>query len=266
LPYCRKCGNLLDEHASFCPKCGTPVIQQAPQAHRTGNSRPFPIIPIVVVVGVLILALVLVPLFLGHWNPLGTIVGSGNQVTENRQFSDFSSVSVSSGFAFIITQSDSFSVKTTTNENIQNYIQVSKSGDTLSVGLKPGYSIATSILRVEIAMPTLNRLELSGGTHGTASGFISTNNFEIDASGGSGVQIQGQATDLIVNGSGGSQLNLSDFSVRNADVNLSGGAQTEINASGRIDANISGGSQLYYSGNPTLGNINRSGGATIQKR
>ena len=201
----------------------------------------------------LVLALVLVPLFLGHWNPLGTIVGSGNQVTENRQFSDFSSVSVSSGFAFVITQSDSFSVKTITNENIQNYIQVSKSGDTLSVGLKPGYGIATSTLRVEIAMPVLNRLELSGGAHGNAEGFVSTNNFEIDASGGSVVQIQGQVNDLIVNSSGGSQLNLSDFSVRNADVNLSGGAQVEINASGRIDANLSGGSQLHYSGNPTLG-------------
>jgi hypothetical protein len=219
-----------------------------------------------VVVGVLILAVVLVPLFLGYWNPLGVIVGSGNQVTENRQFSDFSSVSVSSGFAFVVTESDSYSVKTITDDNIQNYVQVSKSGDTLSVGLKPGYGISTSTLRVEIAMPSLNRLELSGGVHGSAEGFVSTNNFEIDASGGSVVQIQGKANDLIVNGSGGSQLNLSDFSVRNAYVNLSGGTQAEISPSGRIDANLSGGSQLYYSGNPTLGNINSSGGATIQKR
>jgi hypothetical protein len=266
MPYCRKCGAQLEEQAGFCPKCGTPVNQQAPQSYRTRRNSPFPIALIAVIAGVLILALVLVPLFLGQWSPLGTIVGSGQVVTQNQPFSDFSSVSFSSGFEFAITQSNSFSVKTTTDENIQNYIQISKSGDTLAVELKPGYSITTSTLSVEISMPRLSRLELSGGAHGNATGFVSTNNFEIDASGGSRVQMQGQASDLTVNASGGSQLSLFNYTVRNANVDLSGGSQAEINPGGRIDANLSGGSHLFYSGNPTLGNINVSGGATIERR
>jgi len=215
---------------------------------------------------VLIFALVLIPLFLGLWSPFGTIVGSGQVVTQNKSFSDFTSVSVSSGFAFVITQSNAFSVKTVTDDNLQNYIQISKSGNSLSVGIKLGYSITPSTLRVEISMPSLSRLELSGGAHGNAAGFVSTNNFAIDASGGSVVRIQGQASDLTINASGGSQLNLSDFAIRNVNVNLSGGSQAEIDPSGRIEGNLSGGSQLFYSGNPTLGNINVSGGATIGRR
>jgi hypothetical protein len=78
--------------------------------------------------------------------------------------------------------------------------------------------------------------------------------------------MKGQANDITVNASGGSQLNLSNFASRNANVDLSGGSQAQIDASGRIDANLSGGSHLFYSGNPTLGNINVSGGATIEKR
>jgi hypothetical protein len=266
MPYCKKCGAQLDEQARFCPKCGTPVNQQVPQSYRTRRNSPFPIALIAVIAGVLVLAFVLVPLFLGQWSPLGTIVGSGHRVTQNQPFSDFSSVSVSSGFEFAITQSNSFSVKTTTDENLQNYIQISKSGDTLAVELKPGYSITTSTLRVEISMPSLSRLALSGGAHGSASGFVSTNNFEIIASGGSRVQMQGQAGDLTINASGGSQLNLSNCTVMNANVDLSGGSQAEISSSGRIDANVSGGSHLFYSGNPTLGNINVSGGATVERR
>ena len=266
MPYCRKCGAQLDEQARFCPKCGTPVNQQAPQFEARRRISPFPIYLIPVIVGVLILAFVVVPLFSGQWSPLGTVIGSGHVVTQNQPFSDFTSVSISNGFAFVITQSNSFSVKTTTDDNLQSYIQVSKSSDTLSVKLKPGYSVTPSTLSVEISMPTLNRVELSGGTHGSASGFVSTNNFGIDASGGSQVDMQGQASDLTVNASGGSQLHLYNFAVRNANVNLSGGSQTEISPSGRIDANLSGGSHLFYAGNPTLGNINASGGAAISKR
>jgi hypothetical protein len=266
MPYCRKCGSQLDEQARFCPKCGTPVSQQAPQSYGTKRNTPFPVALVAVIVGALILAFILVPLFLGQWSPLGTILGSGHTVTQDQPFSDFTSVSISSGFEFVITQSNSFNVKTTTDDNIQNYIQISRSGDTLTVELKPGYSITTSTLRAEISMPNLSRLELSGGAHGKAKDFVSTNDFEIDASGGSQLQMQGQANDLTVNASGGSQLNISNFKVRNANVDLSGGSQTEISPSGRIDASLSGGSHLFYSGNPTLGNINVSGGATIEKR
>jgi len=266
MPYCMKCGAELDEQMRFCPKCGTPVGQRAPRYERARRSSPFPIVLIAVIAGTLFFGLILAPFLLGHWSPLGTIVGSGHPVTQNQPFSDFTSVSVSSGFAFAITQASSFSVKTTTDDNLQNYVQVSKSGSTLTVELKPGYSITTSALSVEISMPSLRRLDLSSGAHGSAMGFVSSNNFELDASGGSRVVMQGQANDLTANASDGSQLNLSDFTVRNANVNLSGGSQAEINASDRLDCNLSGGSHLFYSGNPTLGNINVSGGATIEKR
>ena len=265
MPYCGKCGAQLEEQARFCPKCGTQVNQNAPKFEGRKRNNSFPI-AIGVIVFVVVLSFVLFSQFQGQWSPLGTIIGSGHPVSQNQPFSDFSSVSVSSGFKFVITQSNSFNVNTTTDENLQNYIQVSKSGDTLSVGLKPGYSVTASILSVEISMPTLSRLELSGGANGNVEGFVSTNNFKIDASGGSRVQMQGKANDLTVDASGGSQLDLSNFAVRNVNVNLSGGSITEINLNGIIDADLSGGSHLFYSGNPIIRNISISGGATIERR
>ncbi len=265
MPYCKKCGSQIDEQARFCPVCGNPV-NQIPIQPAVRRNRPFPIfLVVIIVVGVVVFGLILVPFLMGLWNPFGTIVGSGNVVTQNQPFSDFSVVRVSSGFDFTITQSNTFSVKTTTDENIQSYLQVSKSGNTLTVGLKPGYGITTTTLRVQITMPSLSRLEISGGTHGTAEGFISTVGFEIDASGGSRAQVSGRASDLVATASGGSQIDSSDFAVTNANVNLSGGSQANVNASGTINGDLSGGSRLFYSGNPNISNITVSGGSTILK-
>ena len=266
MPFCRKCGNQLDEQASFCPKCGTPVSPLAPPAYAARRRRTYPYAPFAVIAGVLFFAFILFMAFSYSWIPFGTIVGSGNLVAQDRSFSGFSSVGISSGFSFTIKQSSSYSVRTIADDNIQNYIQISQSGDTLSVGFKPGYGVTTSFLQVEISMPSLSRLELSGGAHGNVTGFISTSNFGVDASGGSRVLVKGQANDLTINASGGSLLDLLDFAVRNANVNLSGGSRADVDASGRIDANLSGGSHLYYLNNPTLGSINVSGGATIEKR
>ncbi len=239
----------------------------ASSTYATRRRKTNPYVPAAVIGGALLLALILFWAFSSSLlHPFGSVVGSGNVVTQNRSFSGFSSVGISSGFQFVITQSNTYNVRTIADDNIQNYIQISQEGSSLSVMLKPGYSITTSTLRVEISMPSLSRLELSGGVRGSVTGFVSANNFVLDSSAGSKVQMEGQANDLTISSSAGSQLDLSEFAVRNAFVNLSGGATADIDASGRIDANLSGGSHLYYSGNPELGRINVSGGATISRR
>ena len=88
----------------------------------------------------------------------------------------------------------------------------------------------------------------------------------LSLSGGSGVTIKGEANDLTIDASGGSQLELSSFLVNNANINLSGGSQGTIKLDGTLDANLSGGSHLWYIGNPTKGDINISGGSTIEKK
>jgi hypothetical protein len=41
LPYCRKCGNKLEDYDRFCPKCGTPAITTPPAAP-SSPARPVP--------------------------------------------------------------------------------------------------------------------------------------------------------------------------------------------------------------------------------
>jgi predicted membrane protein len=43
LPYCRRCGNPLDEDARFCPKCGTSVVTFIPPATAVPAKPPKPL-------------------------------------------------------------------------------------------------------------------------------------------------------------------------------------------------------------------------------
>jgi len=109
-------------------------------------------------------------------------------------------------------------------------------------------------------------INLEGASHlkGTVT---ASENAKLIISEASNVELTGEARNLHVEiCSGASVLELSNFSVNNADVNLSGVSSATIKLNGRLDANISGASQLYYIGEPTMGDINTSGGSTISKK
>mgnify|MGYP001059219324 CR=1 FL=1 len=77
----------------------------------------------------------------------GVVKGSGNLKTEIFNFSDFTRVDVSSAFEAEIAQSGSYSVSITADDNLLEYIRVSKEGQTLKVGLKTITSLGPVTLK-----------------------------------------------------------------------------------------------------------------------
>jgi len=76
-----------------------------------------------------------------------------------------------------------------------------------------------------------------------------------NGSGGSHVTLSGSADSIDIKGSGGSHYNLQDYSVSDADINLSGGSHANVHVNGTLNVDISGGSEVSYTGEPTLGDI-----------
>ena len=231
---------------------------------------------IVIIVVVSVVGVALAAIIFGFWHPFGSyVVGSGNLVTKDYDFGDFTIVEVGGGFEVEINQSDSYSISITADDNLFeqrmlflqfDHIEVSKSGNTLRIGLKLGYTYDFLTLRAIITTPDLQELQLSGGTHGIVGGFSSSHDFVLELSGGSAIVLQGAADSLLIGASGGSQLELSDFQVHDASVSLSGGSRATINLDGRLDADLSGGSHLWYMGEPTMGDIQTSGGSSVQEK
>ncbi len=134
-------------------------------------------------------------------------------------------------------------------------------------------------------MPQLNGLTVSGASRGdvydfssaedvdiTVSGASRVNgdmtagNIEFDISGASRIQLEGSANDMVAAVSGASRLNLGSFTVNNANVGFSGASSGTVNLDGRLDADLSGASRLWYIGEPTTTDINTSGASTVSKK
>ena len=271
MTYCRHCGAELEENAKFCSRCGTPVAMQAVErketvVHKRGSMSPWAIAGIVVVALVLITAFIAIPLLLGGLFPFSRVIGSGSLQTQEKALSDFAIVDVGSGFKVNITQANSYRIIIRADDNLFDYIQVTKAGDTLTIRLQPGLSFQTSTLYAEIAMPDLQEVQFSGGVNGTVAGFVLSHDFRAELSGGSTIRMTGEANNLVAACSGGSGLELSEFAVNNATIEFSGVSHGTINVDGRLDADLSGGSQLFYIGNPTLGDISTSGGSAVSPK
>jgi len=240
------------------------------------------IIIIVLVAAVAVLCTLLI-LNLRGWP--GGLVGSGNLETEEYAFTNFTEVEISTAFEFEIQQSSSYNISVTADDNVMEYVQVSQVGQTLKIGLRTVPRFWSVTLRVSVTMPEIRGLTVSGASRGdiydfsstedldiTASGASRVNgdiiagNVEFDISGASTIQLEGSANDMVAGVSGASRLNLGGFTVNNADVDFSGASSGTINLDGRLDADLSGASRLWYIGEPTMGTINTSGASTISKK
>jgi len=256
-----------------------------------------------VIVAALVMALLTSGLLAGCGGV--TITGSGNLKTEIFNLSDFTRVEVGTAFEVEVVQSGSYSVEVTVNDNLFKYVDVSREGETLKISLTTVTLLGPKTLKAKVAMPELRGLDFSGATRGTVSGFSSTKNLDIevsgastvdlvemsagdakfevsgaskvtgditigdaefDVSGASTVQLEGSASDIVAEVNGASHVKLAGFPVNNANVNLGGASTGTVNTAGRLDADLSGASKLSYIGEPTMGNINTSGGSTLSRK
>ena len=233
----------------------------------------------------------------------GSIVGRGPVETHTQDFNGFTKLEISTTFNIEVVRDSAYSVSVSTNQNIFDYLDFSKDGDTLKIKLKSGsYTVAS--LKARVTMPDLVSLDVSGASHATLSGFttsqavkftasgastidlnsikcgdvtanisgaskingsLESGNTSFDISGASNVNLSGSGQKLDVISSGASHITLKDFSTSTAKINFSGASSGDVNTSGRLDVSLSGASSLKYYGTATLGDVNVTGVSSLNK-
>jgi hypothetical protein len=211
--------------------------------------------------------------------------GSGVLVTQEMNLSGFKRLVISHAFEADVTQSDTYSVLITVDDNLVDHLDVSKRGDTLYVGMDDISLFGNATLRATITMPTLEGVEASGASKVTVSGFRSSGRLDLEASGASSIQgeiycgniqvrVSG-ASSVTLDGSGGngdigvsgaSRARLEGFALQDVDVEASGASSATVNAAGTLDAEASGASTILYVGNPRLGRIEESGASSVKPK
>ena len=211
------------------------------------------------------------------------VTGSGHVISQTFNFSDFNKVRISYGFTAEVKKSNTYGIEVTADDNLFDYISVKKDGDTISIGLKSG-SYGQSHLQATIMMPSLRGIELSDGGRTEINGFSSSDdlsiklsdgtklsgsltagNVNITLTDGSRIELEGSAKDIKIISHDGSRAYLENFSVANTDLYIGDGSTLTINVTGTLNADLSAGSHVTYKGNPTLGVIKKSSGATLTK-
>ena len=213
--------------------------------------------------------------------------GSGQPVTQEYDLAGFDGIAASHGFQVTLKPGDGFAVKVTADDNLTDYLMVDKRGDLLRIGLdnSSGRWFGSTTLRAEVTLPTLRKVELSGGSTASMTGFPPVDAFVGDLSGGSRLQgdvtaedvsltgsggsrfvLAGGAESLTVNGSGGSRADVEELVAQQVSVELSGGSQASVQAARELNYTLSGGSRVNYSGDPAIGRSDASGGSKAEKK
>jgi hypothetical protein len=181
--------------------------------------------------------------------PGGETIITGEVITEELPFEGFTGVDIGSAFEVEITRADTFSVVIRADESLYDYVEVSKSGDTLKIYLKPhhiftDFTIGAKVLKAEITMPVLDELTLSGATTGAVTGFDSTRNLKLNVSGASALEIiNGGFGDIECEVSGASSVS-GNMTADDIEMEISGASSVELGGiAGDLNLEVSGASR-----------------------
>ncbi|MFC2004441.1 head GIN domain-containing protein, partial [Chloroflexota bacterium] len=162
--------------------------------------------------------------------------GLGNIVTEEKEFADFTYVEIEGIFEVKIDQSDSFSTTVSADNNLSDYVTVSKEGDTLRICLSPrhtftDFTLPIRTLKAVITMPELYGLNLSGASKGTITGFKSTHDFSLGVSGASSLNMKDMEVGHAVFDVSGASKVSGTMNCKDARFEVSGASKVELEGS-----------------------------------
>jgi hypothetical protein len=229
--------------------------------------------------------------------------------TKEFNYSGFNRINIRFAMEVEITRADAYSVVITGADMLTDNIEVTLEGDKLVIGYKLNFvSFFTAPFTramARITLPDLRELNITGAARGAVRGFQSANDFTLQVSGASRLdlaemsvgnlkmefsgasridgqikaagdtdihvtgatrlELHGEARNLQVEATGASRIDLERFPVHDARYRLTGASRGSINLNGKLDVDLEGASTLEYVGQATMGNVKVTGASTLKK-
>jgi hypothetical protein len=218
----------------------------------------------------------------------GLTRGTGPVVSEDRTVSTFTQVDVSGEGTLVISQGDVPSLTIEAQQNVLDRLETSVSGDTLRIEHRWhwfgfGAFWGSEPITYHLTVPDLSAIKLSGAVAVRGEGSLDAEEFVIECSGSSDVNLEMRADSVRVNTSGSADITLAgqvdtvvfdssgstkilarDLASRIATIDCSGSSDIEVNASEQLNVNASGSSTVSHVGDPVL-NTNISGSGEVRR-
>jgi hypothetical protein len=226
------------------------------------------------------LALLPISILLNSCN-VNCISGSGRQVTEDRSLVAFTKVEFGGTIKLKIRQDSLPFMRITADDNIQKLIKTQINGEVLKIEMDGDFCNTGEII-IELGSKQWKGIKASGDTKIMTENQINTNEFDLDlsgssevdldlmtaifraeSSGSSKINLKGQARKSDINLSGASEINAFDFVVGDYDIKSSGASKCAINVLNSLKINSSGASEVLYKGYPKEIVNDKSGSSTL---
>ena len=237
--------------------------------------------PIGIIVGVIIVVIIFL---FGVSYAFGR--GSGNVVTETRDVSDFTKISLSGMGNLYLEQGDSESLNIEAEDNIIEKMDIRVENDTLKINYKRTGWVwniwPTEDINFYVGIKDIEDIKISGsGSMNSESLTFESLELDISGSGNADLTVNGTSIDSNVSGSGKFDLDgtITDQKVKisgsgkyfakgltsdTADVRISGSGTIELNVENELDVDISGSGKVRYLGSPEI-NQEISGSGSIEQ-
>jgi hypothetical protein len=227
------------------------TITSAP--HHGGKEAHRSRLPFIVLIAGLILAAIGVALVLcdsGGGSSGTTVQGSGIAATQTRAVAPFSSLDLAGSNIVNITVGAPQSVVVHADTNLLRDVTTQVAAGTLIIGDTGGSFTARSPMSVQVSVPSLTALRLSGSGQISVTG-ISTPRLTVSLPGSGMLTAAGTATQLYVTLDGSGEAQLGQLIARDVHVVVSGSGLVQLTATTSLDAAVPGTGTILYSGNPS---------------
>jgi len=197
------------------------------------------------------------------------VKGNGNQRTENRSASNFSSVSSFGEYDVYLTQDSNYSVQVEADENLMPYIETVVNGDVLEIRTREGYWLSHHHnLKVHISAPNFTKVKTFGsGNIISENKLNNTSAIELQVSGSGDVKVELNAPEVRAQLSGSGNINLngetktfsgeimgsgdiraSNLKAENVSVDIAGSGNADVYASVKLSVDVKGSGDVKYRG------------------
>ncbi len=207
-------------------------------------------------------------------------------VEKSYDYGEFTKIDASNSISVKLSQGKAYKVELSCNENILEFIDIHLDGKTLIVEMKESHNFRNITVKVNITVPTIEKIKASGASKIKMSDFTLSSLkldlsgastfkgrvmikelIEIEASGASTVKIKGKAENANFDISGASSLNAKDFEVtKKLSADASGASSCSIFSKGTLEMESSGASSIEYYGKGKVNKSDVSGAGSIEKQ
>lgn len=194
----------------------------------------------------------------------GGVHGSGAMKSETRNVSGFSAIDVSGAFEVEIVAQKDFSVEVEADDNLLELIKTEVDGDTLKIKSEKSLK-SSNPLKIRISAPNIESLDLSGASKVNIAN-LNNDSLSLDSSGASKIKIEGTTKSFDVEMSGASRLDAENLKAENVSVDSSGASSAYVFVTNELKADLSGATNVTYSGSPKNVQKKTSGASSVKEK